>query len=97
MVPSGATAGAMFRPGRCEPQACAGGTESGDGGHGKLRVLKLVRHLSPLAGALGVSDAKLAIAMESSAPIFTSHAPRTSVPQGLFCFESLAIASRITL
>ena len=65
-------------PGRCEPQVTVGATAFGLGGHGSCALGKFVVHCAFAAGAPLTIDANVAIFVEPSAPIFTSHAPRTS-------------------
>src|SRR5579862_1420880 len=88
MVPSAPTAGAIFRPGRCEPQSTVGGCwfvpTTLDGGQGRLLPLPNWpgQVVAVPAGAAGTRDENGSTVATSPGVIFTSHAPRTSVCQG---------------
>src|SRR5580658_2876831 len=86
MVPSGATAGAILIPGRCEPQRTVGGCwfvpTTAAGGHGKVLAPENWpgQVVAVPAGAAGMSVAKDNTLVASPGVIFTSQAPSTSVP-----------------
>src|SRR3954468_22382616 len=81
MVPSGATAGAIFTPGRCEPQSVEGGTAAGSGGHGSVAALvkRPGQVVAVPAGAVGVSAPYVMMLVVSIGVTFTSQELTTSL------------------
>ena len=78
-MPSGATAGDAFTPGRCEPQVTEGGTAVGDGGHGVCDSENALRHCALPAGVPTVIADQLTYCTESFGEMRTRNESTTSL------------------